>query len=65
LKPDLLDSANKLQNKRPNATFISKPITNVSSFKNSNANKNKVDLQVIAEEDHQQQNTQNSNAAFA
>ena len=40
LKPDLLESAHKLQNKRT----IAKPVANFSSFKNSNANKNKVDL---------------------
>jgi len=44
LKPDLLESANKLQNKRPNGTSITKPMNNVGSFKNSNANKNKGDL---------------------
>ena len=54
LKPDLLDSAQKLQNRKANATFISKPKTNTSTFKNSNANKNKSELQVIAEEDQQQ-----------
>ena len=44
LKPDLLESANKLQNKKPNGTFISKQMNNVGSFKNSNGNKNKGDL---------------------